>query len=89
MPHNWPLYLAAWLSPSFLWALLAIFSRRRPSLLPRLYPWVKAICWALWITSVVLMSVGVLSDAQRKPFFRLWFASWGIYGGLMLITRGA
>ena len=54
-------------------------------MLPRVYPWLKAVHWALWITSVALIAVSVLSDARRKPYLRLWLLSWGVYGGLMLV----
>lgn len=65
MAHKWVLFLTALLSPMFFWALLAISARKRPNDLAALYPWLKAFCWILWLSSLTVVSVGLL--AYPKP----------------------
>lgn len=87
MAEKWVLFLAAWLSPLFLWALLAILVRRRPGMFPRLYPWLTALCWVMWLSSVVLLLGNLLSRPANKQYLKLWFVVWPFYSGFMLIKN--
>lgn len=83
MAHKWELFFIAMLAPMIFWMFLAIVARRRPALLPALYPWLTALCWALWIASLVLMVAGLLAYPRSKMF--LWPMAFVSYCGLKLV----
>jgi hypothetical protein len=69
MAHKWDWYYPAIASPWLLWGLLAIFARWRPGILRRLYPWLTALCWTIWIASIVLVA-GTLITYPSPDLFQ-------------------
>jgi uncharacterized protein involved in cysteine biosynthesis len=57
MPYKWPIFIAAALTPMFIWALLTLYSRKHPGILSTIYPWLRNLCIVFWIASVVLVAV--------------------------------
>lgn len=51
---------AAIVAPFLLWATIAIMARRRPELLPRIYPTIKAVTWedgSFWLHGALTASM--------------------------------
>jgi hypothetical protein len=87
MAEKWVVLSVALLSPLFLLALLAILARRRAGLLPRLYPWITALCWVLWFSYLVLLLGNLLTMPSNNSYLKLLFVVWPFYFGFMLIKN--
>lgn len=83
MPHEWTFFLTALLSPMLFWAILAIAARRRPGILPALYPSVKVLCWVLWVCAAALGLVSLV--AYPKFPWLPWTLVAVFYSGLNIV----
>jgi hypothetical protein len=57
MALKWLFFVVAATTPLLLWAVLATVARRRPALLPALYPWLTGLSWATWGLMMVFFLV--------------------------------
>lgn len=83
MAPKWLMLAAAVVAPFLLWAALAMYARKRPSVLPAIYPWLKGLCFWLWIVLMAII-VGELlvNSLPRTPIATLLLPG---LGGLNLV----
>jgi hypothetical protein len=83
MTQKWILLGGAIVSPLLLWAALAMYARKRPSVLPAIYPWLKGLCWGLWVAVMAIIVVELLvNPLPRTPIATLLLPG---LGGLNLV----
>jgi hypothetical protein len=76
MPHKWIYILTALLSPLLFWAILAVAARRRPGILPALYPRLRVLYRIVWVCWFALMLAGALAYPHFPWLLRVgWFVS--------------
>ena len=86
MSPKWALLFTALLIPLSFWAFLAIFARKRPGILDRLYPRLKTLCWIMWVCAVTFICLNLITWPPRTPF-KFWPLLLIIYNGLMLVRN--
>lgn len=80
-----PKFIAALVSPFLLWVAIAMMARRRPQVLPRIYPAVKIVTWGLWISAVAWCAYSFYGSPNH--FYRTYAVFWPFYGGTNLIYQ--
>lgn len=75
--------MAAIVSPFLLWATIAMIARRRPEVLSHLYPVVRIVTWAGWLSVIAWGAYGPLFQAVQ--FLQSEYRPLVLYSGISLM----